>query len=88
MSARNHVEAQQRRAPRPSRKRLETEMAIAGASVADAAAILLRRLRGSMDAGDLTISGSEDMAEAVRDGLDRLESATKVFEDISKGRPA
>lgn len=87
MSARNHVEAMQQRAKRRrmSRRTYETQLAIAGNAVAMAARVLLRRLGGAIDTGDVTLSGSEDMCEAVRAALDSLEQATKTFEMIARG---
>ena len=87
MTARNHVEAMRSRARRPTKVKWETQMALAGHNVTEAALVLLRRLRGSIDAGELTISGSEDMADAVRDALDRLERSAKVFDSLKKNPP-
>ena len=86
MSARNHVEAMNRRAKRAGRtyETQLTRLALVGSNLAVSASVLLRRMRGAIDTGDLTISGTEDMAEAVRAALDQLEIDTQTFERISK----
>lgn len=59
-------------------------VALAGHEVNKAATTLLRRLRGAIEAGDLTLSGSEDMSNAVRDGLVDLQKAVNLFDHFSK----
>ena len=61
-----------------------TGVALAGHEVNKAATTLLRRLRGAIEAGDLTLSGSEDMSNAVRDGLVDLQKAVNLFDHFSK----
>lgn len=86
MTARNHVEAANaRKARRPPQKPSYTMMvALAGQSVSEAAAVLIRRLRGGMEVGDLHLSGSEDMVTAARDALVKLEQAVRVFDDVGR----
>lgn len=87
MSARNHVEAMQQRAKRrrTPKRSYTAQLALAGSNAAIAARILLRRLGGAIDTGDVTLSGSEDMCEAVRSALVSLEQATRTFETIARG---
>lgn len=88
MSARNHVEAANARRSRKKRSPIDYTLlvALAGSEVSGSAKTLLRRLRGAMEAGDLTLSGSEDMATAVRDGLSALEKSVVLFDDVSSAR--
>lgn len=60
-------------------------VALAGDEVNKAAKVLLRRLRGAIDAGELMLSGSEDMANAVRDGLVGLQKAVNTFDHFASG---
>lgn len=59
-------------------------VALAGNELNKAAATLLRRMRGAMEAGDLTLSGSEDMANAVRDALVDLQKAVNTFDHFAR----
>lgn len=70
---------------KPAKMDYTTGVALAGDEVNKAAKILLRRLRGAIDAGDLTLSGSEDMANAVRDGLVGLQKAVNTFDHFASG---
>jgi hypothetical protein len=59
-------------------------VALAGNELNKAAATLLRRMRGAMEAGDLTLSGSEDMANAIRDALVDLQKASNTFDHFAR----
>lgn len=91
MPPRNHVEAGNARRNRQRPKKMsEFEytilLALAGNSVATAAETLIRRLRGGMEAGDLHLSGSEDMTNAARDALVKLEQELHLYKDASNIR--
>lgn len=86
MLPRNHVEAARAQA-RSKRKdkgsNYRTLLALAGAKNVEASKTLLRRLRGGILGGDLSLSGSEDMCQAIRDGMLALEVSIRVFESVS-----
>ena len=61
------------------------QIAIAGNEVAKAARDHVRALRGLIQNGQLEMTGSAEVCEMVAVGIERIERALLVFDDVVKG---